>query len=555
MGTVASFQETDIAPVSGLYPYLGASEIKVAVYQREGERMLYRALSPQASLDAQTTFEREKTLWAQFASWGLSDPVQEVQGGIVQPFTGEQLSQVAPFYLRKHCRTLFLGIARQFAEYEDRGWMIEYASLASFSVESFLGTGKVVLIDNSTAVKKGSVQAVLTSLAYCLLELSAQRDRVELPGELSCNAVEQYRSLLPPGIYNYLLKLVDGQSFSTVRDAYHVLQRVSWEPAGPEWKKFIPGYRVGLCSFALAAFLGGGILARVFRQPDQVTAGHSDVALKLDTTLLFRNRIFVERSCVGCDLSGWDFIDADLQGVNLSGANLTGARIIRSKVSGINLSEATLDSAKLEFLTLRNASLRGASLQGTNFYKVALVDADVSHVDFSVIDQWSQEKKPPEGEYSLIFKGVNLDYAILDNMTWRSGSKSLQEQYPTARNNDSFRYASMKGFTYKEGDLTDVDFTGANLTGANFQKTTFDGAVLDKVIARDVDFYRALLTDVMARDADFDRAHLDGAWVTASVFDGSTMRDASLRGMKGAQSMSLVNADMRGVDTFWTSFD
>lgn len=555
-----------VTPLPGLYPTLPPSDISVAVHRKGLDQLLCKFLSENASLEAQGVFGREVVLWKYLVSCGLAETVTLDGSLLTQPFNRAQLTQISPYYLRKNRRSLFFGIIEQLTRFEDARVLLEYFSISSFAASEITGMGNVSVVDISSAVSgqdigAGSVQAALLSLAYCLLELFTLRERLDLPAELSLQVIKEYRSQFPPEVYRYLQSLIAPGVYKTVHDAFDALLGVSWSlpQKEPWWPRLIPGKRVGLCSCAVAAFLFGGVLARALRKPDLITAGNSVPAVEVDNTLLIRNKIFVEKSCVGCDLSGWNFIEVDLSGVNLSEANLTGARIIRSDVLGINLSGATLDNAKLEFLTFKDATLSGASLQNTYFYKVALVDTDMSYTDLSAMNQWSQDEEPSEGEYSLRFQSVNFNYAVLDNMSWRSikgdADADADKALSIYNNVHSFRYASMKGFSLEEGNVSEVDFTGADLSGANFRYTHFDKAILDGVTATDADFYRAFLTDVVARDADFDRAHLDGAWVRGSVFDGSTMRDASLRGMKGAQSMSLVNTDMRGVDTFWTSFD
>ena len=73
------------------------------------------------------------------------------------------------------------------------------------------------------------------------------------------------------------------------------------------------------------------------------------------------------------DLSRADLIGVDFIGADLSGAGLSGAKLIGAKLIGANLSRANLFGAKLI-----GAKLIGAGLSGANLSKADLIGADLS---------------------------------------------------------------------------------------------------------------------------------------------------------------------------------
>lgn len=541
---------SDVRPLSGLYPCLSSSEIVVVVHRNGDTTTLQRTLADNASADGYAVFEDEKQLWESLSSWGLSPPLRLVGNTLIQPFNQVQLSAVSRYHLKKNSRHIALSSTKLLALLEDHGVLIRYFSPSSFSVPHITGSGAVSLIDVSTATFDNSdVYCSLLSLAYYLLELITGKDRSDLPSELSYKKLAEYRPMFPPEVYQYIRKLSRRESFSSMRGAYDALRRVSWAYAVPPLKrlrKYMPGKRVVIASCAVIAFSSGAILPNYLEAPERVpVAPIIPGAVEIDDTFALRYRIFIKRECVGCDLSGWKFLEENLAGVNLSEANLTNARIDSSDVANINLSGAILDGATLENLTFSDANLLGVSLEDASFYKVVFRNVNLSHTNFSVIGNYS----------SLSFSGVNFNYAVLDGVSLSHSDDSTASSGAGRPGVTSFRYASMRGFSYSGDRLAGIDFTGADFTNAQLEEISFANAVLDGAKFTGANLYRANLRAVFARGANFDTAKLDRASVHGATFDGSSMRGASLRRLKGEDEASIAGVDMSGADTFRTRFD
>lgn len=545
--------QADYLPAHNLYPCV--SGIDVAFYRKCGKQQIYRGLSESAGVDAIEAFERDKKIWQYLASHGVVEPIQVGHDAFLQPFEGVQVSSVSLYNRRQNAKSLCLGIFEEVATFEDYGYILSLLTLASFGVSQIKGTGKVTIIDASTAIAGGDVQVCLTALCSCILELFCDTSRESLPLEISEKHLKKYRSSVPTGIYRYLESLVSAR-YSSVRAAYDALRLVSWEYATPPWKKIKLNrkHKIALASIGLTVVCA--TIDHVWKlrpKPTPITAVAIEEVEKKEadakklTIPVLRHKIFVERSCVGCDLSGWQFLEEDLSGVDLSRANLTDARIVSSSVEGINLSEATLDNAYLEDLNLKEASISGASIKGTKFIEVYLNGTNASHVDFT-----EMYEVYPADSFSIMFNGVNFDYANLDDMTWAHSVDSVDHSIETINTEYSFRYASMKGFHYEKGNLSGSDFTGADLSGAYLDKTRLTHTIFDDANLSASNLMYTSLHHARAHRASFQGANLRWAFVGRASFNGSSFRNARLSFVLGAHSADVQDVDFTNSSTWFT---
>jgi hypothetical protein len=80
--------------------------------------------------------------------------------------------------------------------------------------------------------------------------------------------------------------------------------------------------------------------------------------------------------CLGCDLTGADLQNAQLDGVLLMDARLGGADLSGSNLYAAQLDGADLTGAKLAGADLRDASLLSATLDGADLTNAEVADAD-----------------------------------------------------------------------------------------------------------------------------------------------------------------------------------
>ena len=85
----------------------------------------------------------------------------------------------------------------------------------------------------------------------------------------------------------------------------------------------------------------------------------------------------------GADLRGADLAGAKLSGADLSGADLRGSRLVGADLQGANLGGADLTDLDLEGISLERANLSGAKLAGADLRGVNLEGASLGGTDFS----------------------------------------------------------------------------------------------------------------------------------------------------------------------------
>lgn len=111
-------------------------------------------------------------------------------------------------------------------------------------------------------------------------------------------------------------------------------------------------------------------------------------------------------------------------------------------------------------------------------------------------------------------------------------------------------------------DLTGVDFSGSDLSGADLGKARLDDARfvearLEGANLRGATGERVVLTRARLRGADLARSRLPlvqlfGAYVHHANFDRAVLRGGAMAGMRGYDSATWKNVDIREVDTHGT---
>jgi hypothetical protein len=147
-----------------------------------------------------------------------------------------------------------------------------------------------------------------------------------------------------------------------------------------------------------------------------------------------------QRSCVGCELPGWDFRGRTLIGINfldanLRGADFTGATLRGVELSGANLEGANFSNARIEALEghptrfarakLGDARFVGASLDGADFQHAAIDCADLVDASLgeAVLDpSLACGKARVTADTTTAWQCPNVDVTQLDEVVYVSPS-------------------------------------------------------------------------------------------------------------------------------------
>jgi uncharacterized protein YjbI with pentapeptide repeats len=95
----------------------------------------------------------------------------------------------------------------------------------------------------------------------------------------------------------------------------------------------------------------------------------------------------------GCNLSGADLADVNLQGAKLQGANLQNADLAGANLAGADLAGANLQDASLSGADLAGADLAGANVQGADLAGADLNGANLKGANLKGIS-WSHTTCP-----------------------------------------------------------------------------------------------------------------------------------------------------------------
>lgn len=243
------------------------------------------------------------------------------------------------------------------------------------------------------------------------------------------------------------------------------------------------------------------------------------------------------------NLTGADFTDAymrssgftsaTLSQANITHANLREARINGSDMAGSNLSDATLTDA-----TIRNTDLTGANLshvvaEGADFEASRFENADLSGSRFV------------DASFRLaIMTGANLtDADIRGTDLYRTTQYglTLEQIYSTA----SYKNRDLTGIDFSSNTLSGGYFASQDMTGSQFRVANLSGANLDDASFRDAYLALASLRGASCRGTDFTNASFSQATLVDADFSSANLSDATF-GWSDITGADFTDADISG---------
>jgi uncharacterized protein YjbI with pentapeptide repeats len=210
---------------------------------------------------------------------------------------------------------------------------------------------------------------------------------------------------------------------------------------------------------------------------------------------------------IGGTLTNADFSNANLSNATLEGAVLTGASLAGATVTGTRFttngglgitlpqlrSTASYQAGNLSGIQIRNSDLAGWDFAGQN-----LTGADLSGTNLAGADLSNANLTNASLAWCWM-AGTNFTDATINGAdVWISTDFTLPQLYSTA--------------SYKNKDLSNIQFWGSNLGGGNFKGQDFSGAIL-------------VGTDLT--DADLRYANIESAAKQNTILTGADLRHAA----------------------------
>jgi len=281
----------------------------------------------------------------------------------------------------------------------------------------------------------------------------------------------------------------------------------------------------------------------------------------------------------GVDLSGEDlsysnFQHATFSNANMENANLEGAEVIQvdlTEIKNKSLAGADLSGSSFAHSNLSGVNLSGVILHVTNFWK-----ADLSGVDFTVIDVITplQVQRPFTDGLSFVeanlsnsnFEGVNLSPKVIHSTPFENMAhlKNLSDfelvkeifgkQLGVELGNIHIHIISreVRGNDLILDYIFFVNFRDANLQNANFSNAglnfvKFSSANLTNADLTGADLRKASLYNADLSNANLDGANLEGANLQNADLIGAHLTGVDLTGVN-LTGVDLTGADLTGAD-------
>lgn len=216
----------------------------------------------------------------------------------------------------------------------------------------------------------------------------------------------------------------------------------------------------------------------------------------------------------GSDLQGARLDDLLAPRIELTGACLDDTQLARAALPELRAPGSRWRNSRWLMSVATAAALPGADFSGARLERSVLMDADLQGAD------WSGAK------LASVYAGGKSD--------WQGATLAGADFRRCGLRGAKLAGADMRGGVFTQSDFGDADLSQARMDGARFYRSLFLRSRLQRVQARQSDFFQAL-----CRKADFSDADLRDAVLVQADLAEATWQGADRSGARVDQKASL----------------
>jgi uncharacterized protein YjbI with pentapeptide repeats len=283
------------------------------------------------------------------------------------------------------------------------------------------------------------------------------------------------------------------------------------------------------------------------------------------------------------NVAGWNFTGKNLRDAQFASADLTGASFAGANLTSAYFGSASLTSTDFTNSTVNHATLTSGDFSSAQLYSTASYKAgDLSGIKLgTALSGWNFTNQNLTGAvivnanlFNAKFTGANLSNAqmfsnmltgadftnaILTNLNFSnqsnvSGTITATQLYSTA----SYKNGDLSGINFYRTNLGGFNFTGKNLTNVSFESCTLSGAALTNATVKGVNFRSTTSLGFtqaqLASTASYKSHDLPGVNFSFDDLSGWNLSSQNLAGatFTGATltNTNLADADLRGTTGF-----
>ncbi|MBR6797499.1 MAG: pentapeptide repeat-containing protein [Opitutales bacterium] len=286
-----------------------------------------------------------------------------------------------------------------------------------------------------------------------------------------------------------------------------------------------------------ADFTGANLTSANLRYAPLTDADFTDsviVGANFSSSGLTLSQLYSTKSYKDKNLSGVGLNSFGLSGGSFSGFNLTSADLRYATLTGAGFTGANLTSADLRYATLTDADFTGADLTSAKFTGASLTSADFTDsvivgANFSSSGLTLSQLYSTKSYKDKNLSGVGLNSFDLSGESFSGFNLTSADLYDATLTGAGFTGANLTSADLRYATLTDADFTDSVIVGADFFSS---GLTLSQLYStksyRDKD-----LSGVNFGSLDLSGANFKKQYLTGSSWEHATLTKADFRGSTG----------------------